>query len=70
MPQPEQVLPVGLTTVTRATIADANITSVKEAAIYAPNTFINQFTARAVSNPFFRGIGGSPADPRRDTHVH
>lgn len=62
-PMPNQVLPVSVTPVTRATIDEANIQTVKEASFYAPNTFVSEFTARAVSNPFFRGIGGSPLNP-------
>ncbi len=62
-------LPVSVTAVTRSTIEDANIQQVKDASVYAPNTFINEFTARALSNPFFRGIGGSPANPGVTTFI-
>jgi len=54
---------------TQDILADAGIREVKEAAIYSPNTFHERVTARALSNPFFRGIGGSPANPGRD-HLH
>ena len=36
---------------------------VSDAAIYAPNTYFTEFTARKLSNPRFRGIGSSPANP-------
>jgi iron complex outermembrane receptor protein len=68
-PQPAQSLPVSVTAVTRQTIRDADIRTVKEASIYAPDTFVNEFTARAVSNPFFRGIGGGPLNPGVTTFI-
>ena len=68
-PAQSQSLPVSVTAVTLSTIADADIQTVKEASIYAPNTFINEFTSRAVSNPFFRGIGGSPLNPGVTTFI-
>ena len=57
-----------------ATVADANflkdaaVRTVKDAAAYAPNTFFSEFSARALSNPRFRGIGGSPANPAVTTY--
>ena len=68
-PQAAQTLPVSVTAITSQTIEDANIHTLKEASIYAPATFINEFTARAVSNPFFRGIGGSPLNPGVTTFI-
>ena len=69
VPQPVNTLPVSVTVVNRQTLEDDDINLVKQAAIYAPNTFINEFTARAVSNPFFRGIGGSPLNPGVTTFI-
>lgn len=52
-----------------ATVADADfieraaIRNVRDAAIYSPNTYVNQFSARKLSNPYFRGIAGSPLNP-------
>ena len=52
-----------------ATVADAvflertAVRNVRDAAIYAPNTFVNQFSARKLSNPYFRGVAGSPLNP-------
>src|SRR5437879_11123204 len=62
-------LPISITAVTSSTLSEADIRTVKEASIYAPNTFINEFTAPALSNPFFRGIGGSPANPGVTTFI-
>src|SRR4029453_3207935 len=58
-----QEVPISVTAVTGDTLESAGVTSVSEAAQYAPNTFFNEFTARKLSNPRFRGIGGSPANP-------
>ncbi len=42
---------------------------IREAAKVAPGVYINQFTPPALSNPFFRGIGGSPANPGVTTYI-
>ncbi len=68
-PEPALSIPLSVTAVTESTLRDADIQAVRQAAIYAPNTFINEFSARAVSNPFFRGIGGSPANPGVSTFI-
>ena len=44
------------------------MTTVKDAAIYAPNTFFTEFSARKLSNPRFRGIGASPTNPGVTTY--
>ncbi len=62
-PEPAQSLPLSVTAVTQPSLQEGNIHTVKEASIYSPNSFINEFTAPAVSNPFFRGIGGGPLNP-------
>ena len=66
---PEQSVPLSVTAVTEETIKEQNIQVVKEASVYAPNVFINEFTARAVSNPFVRGVGGSPNNPGVTTYI-
>jgi iron complex outermembrane recepter protein len=68
-PQAADTLPVSVTAVTQQTLRDAGIQCVKDASVYAPNTFINQFTAPALSNPFFRGVGGSPLNPGVTTFI-
>ncbi len=62
-------VPASITAVTSATIADAGLTSITEAAIFAPNTVFTEFTARKVSNARFRGIGSSPANPAITTYL-
>ena len=68
-PADAQQLPVSVTTVLQQTLEDAGITAISEAAIYAPNTFFTEFTARKLSNPRFRGIGASPANPAVTTYI-
>jgi iron complex outermembrane receptor protein len=64
-----QQLPVSVTAVLPGTIEDAGITSIGEAAIYAPNTYFTEFTARKLSNARFRGVGASPANPAITTYI-
>ncbi|HEY7056575.1 MAG TPA: TonB-dependent receptor plug domain-containing protein, partial [Vicinamibacterales bacterium] len=68
-PADPQGLPVSVTTVLSDTIGDADITAVSDAGIYAPNTYFTEFTARKLSNPRFRGIGSSPANPAVTTYI-
>src|SRR5262249_29930048 len=44
-----QHVPISVTAVTGETLDSAGVTSVSEAAQYAPNTFFNEFTARKLS---------------------
>jgi iron complex outermembrane receptor protein len=67
-PADVQTLPVSVTAVPRETLANAGITVLREAAIYAPNVQFSDFTARKLSNPRFRGIGSSPANPAITTY--
>jgi len=57
-PAPVMSLPVSDSVVTHETLTNADLQSPKDASIYAPNTFLSEFTARAQSVPYFRGIGG------------
>lgn len=68
-PANAQDLPVSVTTVFQDLLQNAGIVSVSGAAIFAPNTFYNEFTARKLSNPIFRGIGSSPANPGVATYI-
>ena len=45
------------------------MTTLGDASIYAPNTYFTDFTARKLSNPRFRGIGSSPANPAITTYI-
>ncbi len=68
-PAESAVLPVSVTALTEQTIAEDDIHYVRDAAMYAPNVFMNEFTARKLSNPFFRGIGSSPNNPGVTTYI-
>ena len=68
-PAPPQDLPVSVSTVPQDLLRGAGIVSVSGASIFAPNTFYNEFTARKLSNPIFRGIGSSPANPGVATYI-
>jgi iron complex outermembrane receptor protein len=43
--------------------------TVSDAGLYAPNTYFSEFTARKLTNPRFRGIGASPANPSITTFI-
>ena len=62
-------VPASVTAVTAATINDAGLRAITDAAIFAPNTVFTEFTARKVSNARFRGIGSSPANPAITTYL-
>ncbi|MGH9160544.1 MAG: TonB-dependent receptor, partial [Vicinamibacteraceae bacterium] len=68
-PEDKQALPVSVTAVAGDTILDAHVGIVSDAALYAPNTFFTDLTARKLSNPRFRGIGSSPNNPAITTYV-
>lgn len=61
--------PVSVTAVTADTLGAGGARTVSEAAQYAPNVFFNEFTARKVSNPRFRGVGASPSNPGVVTYI-
>ena len=69
VPAAAQAVPVSVTAVTREMLADDDARTVKDAAIFAPNVFMNEFTARKLSNPYFRGIGSSPSNPGVTTYI-
>jgi iron complex outermembrane receptor protein len=60
-------LPISITTFTRQTLRDSGATVVSD--LLAPNVFFTEFTARKLSNPRFRGIGASPANPAVATYL-
>ncbi|MCC7179363.1 MAG: TonB-dependent receptor [Acidobacteria bacterium] len=62
-------IPGSVTAVTEATLASVGVRIVSDAAFFAPNTFFTEFTARKGSNPRFRGIGASPANPAVTTYL-
>ena len=64
-----QRVPVSVTAASKDMIANAGISIVSDAAMYAPNTYFSEFTARALSFARFRGIGSSPANPGITTYI-
>jgi iron complex outermembrane receptor protein len=67
-PRDLQELPLSVTAVTLSTLFDSGARIVSDVAPLAPNTFFTEFTARKSSNPRFRGIGASPANPAVTTY--
>ncbi len=63
-----QALPASATVADSDFLGDTAVRTVKDAAFYAPNTFFNEFSVRAVSNARFRGVGGSPTNPAVTTY--
>jgi iron complex outermembrane receptor protein len=61
-----QTLPVSLDTFSQQTLRDSGATIVSD--LFAPNVYYTEFTARKLSNPRFRGIGASPANPAVATY--
>ena len=68
-PEDKQKVPVSVTAVSKDTIDGAGIHVVSEAAIYAPNTFFTEWSARKLSNARFRGISSSPNNPGITTYI-
>jgi iron complex outermembrane receptor protein len=68
-PDDPQKLAVSVTAVSNDTLENAGIRGISEASVYAPNTFFNEFTARKLSNPRFRGIGASPTNPGITSYI-
>ena len=61
-----QELPVSLTAIPQPTLRDSGASIVSD--LFAPNIYFTEFTARKLSNPRFRGIGASPANPAVATY--
>jgi iron complex outermembrane receptor protein len=65
----KQKVPVSVTAVSKDVLESADIHVVSEAAIFAPNTYFTEFSARKLSNARFRGIGASPNNPAITTYI-
>jgi len=65
-PAGAQDLPVSLTAFTAPTLRNSDARIVSD--LIAPNVSFTEFTARKLSNPRFRGIGASPANPAVATY--
>ncbi len=61
--------PFSATVTTGKTIQDAGMQTVKDSAFYSPNTYFTEFSARKLSTPRIRGIGGSPYNPGVTTYI-
>jgi len=68
-PADQQTLPVSVTAIPADWLDMARITWLSEAAMFAPNTVITEFTARKLSNPRVRGVGASPGNAAVGTYV-
>jgi len=68
-PADAQRLPLSVTALTWETLHSAGVTLVNDASIYSPNTFLQELSARKISNPRVRGIGSSPANPGITTYL-
>jgi iron complex outermembrane recepter protein len=68
-PTDPQRLPVSVTAVTTDWLRLGDIKFISDAAVYSPNTYYSDFTARKLTNPRFRGLGSSPANPAITTFV-
>lgn len=62
-------LPLSATVATEKELQDRAVRTVKDAAFFAPNVMFTEFAARKLSNPRFRGIGGSPTNPGVTTYI-
>ncbi|HEX4997044.1 MAG TPA: TonB-dependent receptor [Terriglobia bacterium] len=62
-------LPFSVDAIEEALLHNLGANTVSDAAVYAPNTFFSEFTARKLSNPRFRGIGASPLNPGVTTYI-
>jgi iron complex outermembrane receptor protein len=62
-------LPGSVTAVAIDSLTESSVRIVSDAALFSPNTFFTEFTARKASNPRFRGIGASPANPAITTYI-
>ncbi len=67
--QDKQKVPVSVTAVSENTLENAGIRIASEAAIFAPNTYFTEWSARKLSNARFRGIGSSPNNPAITTYI-
>ena len=68
-PADPQTLPTSLTAVPIDALWNGGLTTVGDFAMYAPNTYFTDFSARKLSNARFRGIGSSPANPAISTFI-
>ncbi len=68
-PADAQRLPVSVTPLTFEMLRASGVTLINEAALFSPNTVVQELSARKISNPRMRGIGSSPANPGITTYI-
>lgn len=68
-PLPLALTPASVTAAPRSFLEDSGVQSVNDAARFAPNTYVSEFSARKLSNPRFRGVGASPNNPAVTTYL-
>jgi iron complex outermembrane receptor protein len=68
-PADRQTVPISVTAIPAETLWDARITAIGDAALFAPNVYFNEFSARKISNARMRGVGSSPANPGITTYI-
>src|SRR5438552_12979668 len=68
-PEDPQNLPVSVTAVSHEMLMLDALNAISQAGWYAPNTFFNEFSARKLSNPRFRGVGASPTNPGITSYI-
>ena len=70
-PTDRQALPLSVTAVAHELLTGAGVSTVSDAASFAPNTYFQELTARKISNARFRGIGSSsgPSNPGITTFI-
>src|SRR3954454_7444341 len=68
-PADPQTLPISLTAVPVDSLWNGGLLTLGDFSIYSPNAYFTDFTARKLSNPRFRGIGSSPANPAISTYI-
>ena len=68
-PAPSQEIPASVSALSGTLLEDAGVNLISEAAEYAPNVNMVEFTDRALSQPYFRGIGSGPNNPAVTTYM-
>lgn len=68
-PADAQRLPLSVTPLTWELLNAAGVTAISDAALYSPNTYFSELSARKISNAKFRGIGSSPSNPGVTTYI-
>lgn len=68
-PAPAQEVPASVSALGSEALEDAGVRLIGDAAEYAPNLNLVEFTERSLSQPYFRGIGSGPNNPAVTTYM-